>query len=100
MPGIKIALDFDKTITADPRMWFEFCQNAKIYGHEVRIVTFRHAGADNSDISLFNAGLNLPVMYTSGVPKWEYCKSFNWIPSIVIDDNPNIWGQKESEVNL
>lgn len=93
MPGIKIALDFDKTVTADPRMWFEFCQNAKIYGHEVRIVTFRHAGADNSDISLFNAGLNLQVIYTSGASKWDFCRSLGFVPNIWIDDNPAWIGQ-------
>ncbi len=93
MPGIKIALDFDKTITADPRMWFEFCQNAKTYGHEVRIVTFRHAGADNSDISLFNAGLNLQVIYTSGNPKWDFCHALGFKPTIWVDDNPAWIGQ-------
>lgn len=36
-----IALDYDKTYTADPVMWDMFIKLAKVQGHEVWIVTMR-----------------------------------------------------------
>lgn len=100
MPGLKIALDFDKTVTADPRLFFEFVKMCQVQGHEVRIVTFRSGGGNNSDIALFNAGLNIPVMFTEGEPKWSYCHRHGFQPHVWIEDNPRIIGQPEDAVNL
>lgn len=99
MPHKKIALDFDNTITADPELWFEFVKAAQLRGHDVRIVTFRHGGGNNMDIALFNAGLNLPVIFTSGSPKWDFCHNLGFKPDIWIDDNPRWVGQPESGVH-
>lgn len=95
MARLKIAIDFDETTTADPALWFDFITNARLIGHDVRIVTFRNAGRNNEDISLFNAGLDIPVLYTSGVDKFTYCESFGWVPDIVIDDQPQTWGSRK-----
>lgn len=100
MKKIKFAIDFDDTITATPQLFFEFIQNILKLGHEVRIVTFRHAGANNTDIHLFNTGLNIPIIFTDGRPKYEVCKELNWVPDIQIDDHPGAWGEKLEDIKF
>jgi len=39
---MKIALDYDNTITADPIFWTEFVKLAITHGHSVTVVTSRH----------------------------------------------------------
>lgn len=97
---LSFAIDFDKTITADPHMFFDIVKMCQLYGYDVRIVTFRHAGGHNQDIALFNAGLGIPVIYTSGEPKWAECHRLGFYPNIVMDDNPGAWGQPEAEFDL
>jgi hypothetical protein len=38
---MRIALDYDKTYTADPEMWDCFITLAKSHGHSVEVVTMR-----------------------------------------------------------
>lgn len=98
MKKLKFAIDFDDTITAEPRLFHDFAEWALKLGHEVRIVTYRHMGADNTDIMLFNASLNLPVFFTDGQPKFEYCKAHGWVPDIVVDDHPGTWGENPEDI--
>jgi len=98
MSRLSFALDFDKTITADPRLFFEFVKMCQMLNYDIRIVTFRHSGGNNTDISLFNAGLNLPVIYTAGKPKWDECKRLGFQPDIWIDDNPAWIGQPTEDI--
>lgn len=96
---LSIAIDFDKTITADPRMFHDIVKMCQLYGYDVRIVTFRHAGGNNMDIALFNSGLGIPVIYTAGVPKWKECHRLGFFPNIWMDDNPAWIGQPMEEAS-
>ena len=40
---MNIALDYDGTYNRDLKLWDEFIFNAVERGHDIRIVTFRHA---------------------------------------------------------
>ena len=99
MPGLAIAIDFDNTITADPELYHRFITDCLVRGHDVRIVTYRHAGGNNMDIALFNAAFNLPVIFTSGSPKWDFCHKLGFKPNIWHDDNPRWIGQPEDQIN-
>ena len=100
MARLSFALDFDKTITADPRLFYDFVKMCQLYGYDIRIVTYRHGGGNNMDIALFNAGLNIPVIFTAGAPKWAECHRLGFHPNIWIDDNPVWVGQPEDEPSL
>src|ERR1700722_3416575 len=59
---MKIALDFDNTITADPSFWSEFARLAIAHGHEVTVVTSRYPGNPVPVVGL-------PVVYCSFTAK-------------------------------
>ncbi len=86
---MKIALDYDKTYTADAVFWNAFLQVARAAGHEVRIVTVRDERLDRT-APLVALEDRLPVIYTRGVAKEWFCTHFTdgWMPDIWIDDSP------------
>jgi hypothetical protein len=86
---MRIALDFDKTYTEDPRFWDAFITAAQLYGHEVRVVTIRDERHDRT-APLIALEAKLPVHYTRGVAKAWFCQHFTdgWEPTIYIDDSP------------
>lgn len=80
---MKIALDYDQTYTADPKLWNNFIDDATNKGHDVRIVTARNPVLDKIDVG------DIPVIYCDGVAKRFVCHHFeNWDPDIWIDDKP------------
>lgn len=82
---MKIALDYDKTFTADPGLWRTFAHFAKQFGHEVRIVSARHQVKDNIDAKVHP----IEVIYCDGVAKQWFCHHVaEWEPDIWIDDKP------------
>lgn len=90
---MKIALDFDKTFTADPRLWNSFINMAVASGHEVRIVTMRCDIKDgiNWKVATPDAVWHVPpvpVIWCDGNPKAEFCRALGWVPDIWIDDDP------------
>ena len=71
-----IALDYDKTYTADPELWDRFISDAQSRGHEVKILTMRYPSEPVE-------GLNIDVVYTGRKAK------YGAIPAnIYIDDTP------------
>ena len=86
---MKIALDYDKTWTADEDLWFAFVRLAKRMGHDIRIVTIRDERHDRT-APLIELEKHLPVIYTRGVAKKWFCTHFTdgWMPDIWIDDKP------------
>lgn len=84
---MKIALDYDRTYTADPEFWNMVCATACDYDHEIRIVTARHQTKDNIDEKLPH--YMRTVIYCDGVAKQWFCHHVaEWEPDIWIDDKP------------
>jgi predicted metal-dependent phosphotriesterase family hydrolase len=82
---MKIALDFDQTITRDPELWSKFIELAKQRLHQITIVTFRSNGDGNDDIEAFAEEHGLNIVYTAGVQKASVFDADVWI-----DDMPEI----------
>ena len=85
---MRIALDYDRTYTADPAFWDYFIGHAFMCGHDVRIVTIRDERHDRT-APLIALEERLPVIYTRGVAKAFWCLHHaQWVPDIYIDDKP------------
>ena len=72
-----VALDYDKTYTADPALWNAFMADAKQRGHVVKIVTMRYP----------EEAIPSPpcdVVYTSRQAKRKCFTADIWV-----DDSPN-----------
>ena len=78
-----IALDYDKTYTADPTLWNGFIFAAKARKHDVKIVTLR---TPNESIQVDG----VEVIYTSRQAKMKHIAADIWI-----DDNP-AWVYQDS----
>lgn len=87
---MKIALDFDDTYTRDPQLWDMFIMHAQRYGHDIRIVTFRSDNGNNDDVIAVSNGWNIPVLFTGGVRKRQYCYEQGFMVDVWIDDMPEI----------
>jgi hypothetical protein len=91
---MRIGLDWDGTVSADPIVFKEVVQAFLDGGHDVRVVTWRTPpdeatgwGSNGTwvDIEEIFAiwGFKIPVVYCSGRAKREYYRADVWI-----DDNP------------
>lgn len=80
---MRIALDYDDTITRDETLWRAFIDLAKTRGHSVAIVTSRSPDYENSDLELFARAMNLGIVYASHKPKRLAYEADVWI-----DDMP------------
>ena len=80
---MKIALDYDNTITADPIFWSEFIKLSKKYGHSIKIVTIRNKSDENSDIEGFGLDNDIGIIYSNMKQKNEIHEADIWI-----DDMP------------
>ena len=78
-----IALDYDKTYTADPMLWDDFVQSAQNRGHTVKIVTMRMPEEVISNPPV-------DVVYTKRKAKASCFKADIWI-----DDSPQ-WVYQDS----
>jgi hypothetical protein len=78
-----IALDYDKTYSADPALWDDFVQSAQDRGHTVKIVTMRRP-----DEAIL--GVPVEVVYTSRKAKAAVVSADIWI-----DDSPQ-WVYQDS----
>lgn len=79
-----IALDYDGTYTADPRLWDAFCCMARDRNHEVHIVTMR---ADSEPVRL---GCHVDrIHYTDRAAKRQFMEARGYSVQIWIDDMPD-----------
>jgi len=76
-----IALDYDKTYTADPDLWDAFIALARSRGHAVNIVTMRYPSEEI-------AAPMVEVIYTSRKAKIDYLEAIGRPHDIYIDDSP------------
>lgn len=85
---MKVGIDFDGTISADPMTFREVALDFARGGHEVAIVTWRKPPedleVDEDIIKVFVAwGFKIEVVYTSGKAKRDCYPADIWI-----EDNP------------
>jgi hypothetical protein len=87
---MKIALDWDDTVTRDPEFWGSFIRLSRKSGHEVRIVTFRSTGhTEDIRYTLEILGCeDIKIHTTNGVQKREFTNQIGWLPHVWIDDSP------------
>lgn len=77
-----IALDYDRTYTADPALWNQFIQLAQLRGHRLVCITMRHP------TEALPADFPLETFYTGRHGKLEWAASHNLAVDIWIDDSP------------
>jgi hypothetical protein len=88
---MKIALDWDDTVTLNPDFWFEFISVAVSKGFDIRIVTARTDNqAEDIKLALEAANVPIPVIATSLRPKRQDCNLRGWYPNVWIDDSPEM----------
>lgn len=98
---MKIAIDYDFTISLDPELWERVIIMMLSNGDDVRIVTFRDDDFGNIDIEAFRVYMRdeLPIIYTAGELKAPFClEHHDWVPDIWIDDNPHWIGTVDRNV--
>lgn len=84
---MKIALDYDGTYTADPRLWFAFVKLAQTLGHTVLCVTMRSKEeARDMDPELIVEVSQL--ICTNRKAKKPFVEDLGINIDIWIDDNP------------
>lgn len=74
---MKIALDYDNTITADPGLWSAFAELALSKGHSVTIVTSR------DEVFAPLPEMGIPIVYCAYKAKARCFQADIWI-----DDDP------------
>tara|TARA_R100001086_G_scaffold231526_1_gene152298 strand:+ start:414 stop:743 length:330 start_codon:yes stop_codon:yes gene_type:complete len=88
---LTIAIDFDDTFTADPKLWSTFIQNATEAGHQVMCVTARRQSAENEDIinSMFDHWqCQMPIIFSNLSSKVDEMERRGLKVDIWIDDAP------------
>lgn len=82
-----IAIDYDKTWTADPALFKKFVKNLVDSGHKCICVTSRTS--DTPDNELANSiGKYMPVVYAGNASKRKAAERKRYFVNIWIDDNP------------
>lgn len=86
---MRIALDYDRTYSADPEFWDYFIASCHAHGHDVRIVTHRSPDLDRT-AALVALEKKVKIIYTNGAAKAWYCAHFGggFEPDVWIDDKP------------
>lgn len=88
--NIKVALDFDDTVTLNYNLFNRVVSAFKSGGCDVRVVTFRFSYGDNSDVQSFAEFHGIPIIFTGGRQKSHVCEELGWSPDIWIDDSPHL----------
>lgn len=86
-----IAIDFDDTLTAAPKLWRVFICVAKTMGHRFICVTARRDTESNRDIVrawMSENEIELPTVYTSLGSKVDHMARIGVKVDIWIDDDP------------
>ncbi|OOE63658.1 hypothetical protein [Salinivibrio kushneri] len=86
---MKIALDYDKTFTADKALFTSFVRLVKSKGHEIRFVTFRKSNKPNLDIKSDARRLGIKIIFTDEKQKSPSTINQGWKPDIWVDDDPS-----------
>lgn len=87
---MKIGLDYDGTITADPELWMTFIRACHHRGHEVHIVTMRHATPNEAIRADFHHAVAGRVHYTGHEFKFQHMTKKGIAIQVWIDDAPGM----------
>lgn len=83
---MRIALDYDDTITRDVEAWMYFIDLFKARGHEITIVTMR---SEEEALSIHHEILKrCKVIATARHAKLKFCNELGRFFDVWIDDNP------------
>ena len=88
---MRIAIDFDDTLTRDAALWRSFIASCRSLGHQVVCVTARRDTDDNResiDWWLIAHGIELRVYYTGLASKVDYMAKRGIKVDVWIDDDP------------
>jgi hypothetical protein len=88
---MRIAIDFDETLTADAALWRGFVDLCRAGGHNVICVTARRGTDENRETLgewMESHGLTIPVFFTSLGSKVDYMTKAGLKVDIWIDDDP------------
>lgn len=88
---MRIAIDFDDTLTSDPELWLGFIDMCSLKGHKVVCVTARRDSDENLeaiDSWMIKHDIEIPVYFTRLESKVEYMKRVGLDVDIWIDDDP------------
>lgn len=82
-----IAIDYDKTWTADPELFESFVRDLKKAGHQCICITSRDE--DTPDNKLANSiGKYMKIVYAAGQSKRRAAEKARYTVNIWIDDTP------------
>lgn len=82
---VRVAIDFDGTITADYHTWIPLIRVMQLAGWEPAIVTWRPSSVhEEIDEFLSELAIPIPVVFCNGCAKRECYNADIWI-----DDNPS-----------
>ena len=81
-----IALDYDRTFTADKELWRAFIHAARGRGHDVIMITWRDHSSNPEFAEVFT--LVNTIWSTGRSPKEQYAENMGVKVDIWIDDNP------------
>jgi 5'(3')-deoxyribonucleotidase len=74
MPKVKVAVDFDRTITTDVDGWVGVMSTLRDRGFDVFVVTARSSQLDRcGELDWIEYQCDFPVFYTNGVAKKFWC---------------------------
>ncbi|AUR81815.1 HAD-like domain protein [Vibrio phage 1.015.O._10N.222.51.E5] len=90
MKGNHYGIDFDDTITADPKLWRDLIVTMLKHGHKVSIITYRSETGNNMDIIQFlrRVPYGVTAYYTDRKSKYGYALKHELNIDIWIDDQP------------
>lgn len=97
--SLRIALDWDGTVTEDEILWFSFMRQAVERGHDLKIVTARcEKDADKIRERLASLEINIKVVATDGKPKIKEADAqLGRFFDIWIDDMPHLLFSSSAE---
>lgn len=87
---IVVAIDFDETITTDPKAWLQVMQLLNKLGMEVYVVTYRYnSHSEEMDLEyLKHEDCVKGIVFTGRRGKKKFCEDHGINVDIWIDDNP------------
>jgi hypothetical protein len=95
---VKIAIDYDQTITLDYPFWADFINRTVDAGHDIRICTMRSEAMKDEWLKVVEE--TIPVLCTNRQQKREFCDNLGWHPDIWIDDSPEFIVRRDVETYL